>query len=123
MIKLRSKGNTYKSKRQEIAELQAEYVTLKRTEEIIKKKFDSVKDHLPVDERAGDDGVGGKNLKDKAEELMSKKELATKISKKKAELAPIIKDLKSLRESIDVNIYFLLENMAKIDLNARKVFL
>lgn len=33
---------------------------------------------------------------------MSKKELATRISKKKAELAPIIKDLKSLRESIDV---------------------
>jgi len=46
VIKLRSKGNTYKTKRQEIAELQAEYVTLKRTEEIIKKKFDSVKDHL-----------------------------------------------------------------------------
>jgi hypothetical protein len=43
---LRSKGNTYKSKRQEIAELQAEFVTLKRTEEIIKKKFDSVKEHL-----------------------------------------------------------------------------
>ena len=46
MIKLRSKGNTYKSKREEIAELQAEYVTLKRTEEIIKKKYDSIKDHL-----------------------------------------------------------------------------
>jgi hypothetical protein len=34
---------------------------------------------------------------------MSKKELATRISKKKAELAPVIKDLKSLRESIDVD--------------------
>ncbi len=56
----------------------------------------------PADERAGEEGLGGKNLKDKAEELMSKKELATRISKKKAELAPIIKDLKSLRESIDV---------------------
>lgn len=43
---MRSKGNNYKSKRQEIAELQAEFVTLKRTEEIIKKKFDEVKDHL-----------------------------------------------------------------------------
>ena len=43
---MRSKGNTYKSKRQEIAELQTEYVTLKRTEEILKKKFDSVKEHL-----------------------------------------------------------------------------
>lgn len=46
MIKLRSKGNNYKSRRQEIAELQAEYVTLKRTEEIIRKKFDEVKQHL-----------------------------------------------------------------------------
>ena len=46
MIKLRSKGNTYKSKREEIAQLQAEYVTLKRTEEIIKKKYDSIKEHL-----------------------------------------------------------------------------
>ena len=46
VIKLRSKSNTYKSKREEIAELQAEYVTLKRTEEIIKKKYDSIKDHL-----------------------------------------------------------------------------
>lgn len=46
MIKLRSKGNSYKSKRQEIADIQAEFVTLKRTEEIIKKKFDQVKDHL-----------------------------------------------------------------------------
>ena len=36
---------------------------------------------------------------------MSKKELATRISKKKAELAPVIKDLKSLRESIDVKMF------------------
>ena len=43
---MRSKGNTYKSKREEIAQLQAEYVTLKRTEEIIKKKYDSIKEHL-----------------------------------------------------------------------------
>ena len=48
VIKLRSKGNTYKSKRQEIAELQTEYITLKRTEEILKSKFDSVKEHLVI---------------------------------------------------------------------------
>jgi predicted nuclease with TOPRIM domain len=47
------------------------------------------------------DESGGKNLKDKTEELMSKKELAAKISKKKGELAPILKELKALRESID----------------------
>lgn len=43
-----------------------------------------------------------KNLKDKSEELMSKKELSSKISKKKSELAPVIKELKALREAIDV---------------------
>lgn len=48
MIKLRSKGNTYKSKRQEISELQTEYTNLKRTEEILKQKFDQVKDNLVI---------------------------------------------------------------------------
>lgn len=33
-------------KRQELTELQAEYTTLKRTEEIIRKKFDAVKGNL-----------------------------------------------------------------------------
>ena len=33
---------------------------------------------------------------------MSKKELSTKISQKKANLAPVIKELKALREEIDV---------------------
>lgn len=102
---MRSKGNTYKSKRQEIAELQAEYVTLKRTEEIIKKKFDSVKEHLPANER-DDEGFSGKELRDKTEELMSKKEISTKISQKKSELAPTLKELKSLREAIDVSFRF-----------------
>lgn len=46
VIKLRSKGNTYKSKRQEISELQTEYTNLKRTEEILKQKFEQVKDNL-----------------------------------------------------------------------------
>lgn len=45
------------------------------------------------------------NLKDKSEELMSKKELSSKISKKKSELAPVIKELKALREAIDVTYY------------------
>ncbi len=33
---------------------------------------------------------------------MSKKELTNKINQKKAELAPILKELKSIREDIDV---------------------
>ena len=47
-------------------------------------------------------GEDGKNLKDRTEELMSKKELNSKISRKKAELQPILKELKQLREDIDV---------------------
>jgi hypothetical protein len=43
---------------------------------------------------------------------MSKKELSSKISRKKSELAPIIKELKALRESIDVIIFLL--NIIKI---------
>lgn len=50
----------------------------------------------------GEDGPSSKNLNKTAEELMSKKELSTKISQKKANLAPIIKELKALREDIDV---------------------
>jgi hypothetical protein len=46
VIKLRSKTNTYKAKRKEIDELGAEFLTQKRTEEILKQKYNSVKDHL-----------------------------------------------------------------------------
>ena len=52
----------------------------------------------------GEENFNSKNLKDKTDELMSKKELASKISKKKAELAPIIKELKMLRDAIDETI-------------------
>jgi hypothetical protein len=59
--------------------------------------------HLkPTEDKMGEEFGEAKNLKDKTEELMSKKELVTKISKKKGELAPVLKDLKSLREAIDV---------------------
>ena len=55
----------------------------------------------PADERQENEG-GSKNLNKTAEELMSKKELSTKISQKKSNLAPVIKELKALREEIDV---------------------
>ncbi len=94
--------------------MQTEYVTLKRTEEILKKKFDSVKEHLPHDERnVGMEADTGKNLKNRAEELMSKKELSSKMSQKKADLAPILKELKQIREAIDVRIIFI-KNVIKL---------
>lgn len=36
---------------------------------------------------------------------MSKKELSNRISQKKANLAPIVKELKALREDIDVGFW------------------
>lgn len=36
---------------------------------------------------------------------MSKKEISSKISKKKSDLAPVLKELKALREAIDVFFY------------------
>ncbi|TMS03438.1 Intraflagellar transport protein 81-like protein [Larimichthys crocea] len=38
LVKLRSKGTVYKKKRQEIAELKAEFGVLQRTEEILKQR-------------------------------------------------------------------------------------
>jgi intraflagellar transport protein 81 len=102
VIKLRSKSNGYKSKRQEISELQKEYITIKRTEEIIKKQYDLVKDDLTAEEKSGiENKLTTTNLKDKTEELVSKKELKQKIAKKKSELAPFVKELKVIRDSID----------------------
>lgn len=65
----------------------------------------------PADEREENGGSGKANLNKTAEELMSKKELSAKISQKKGSLAPVVKELKALREEIDVcfNSYSLIE--------------
>lgn len=46
MGKLRSKGTVNKRKRQEIAELKAEYGVLQRTEEILKQRHETVQQKL-----------------------------------------------------------------------------
>lgn len=46
LVKLRSKGTVYKKKRQEIAELKAEFGVLQRTEEILKQKHETVQQKL-----------------------------------------------------------------------------
>ena len=75
-----------------------------------------------ADEKPGEDGSNVKNLKDKSEELMSRKELASKISKKKSELAPIIKELKALREAIDVKKNFCNSMFSNWSLNIKFKF-
>lgn len=43
---MRSKGTVYKKKRQEIAELKAEYGVLQRTEEILRERHEMVQQKL-----------------------------------------------------------------------------
>lgn len=46
--KLRSKGTVYKKKRQEIAELKAEYAVLQHTEEILKERHENIQQKLVI---------------------------------------------------------------------------
>lgn len=43
---LRTKGNTYKRKRQEINEITAEIQTLKRTEELLREQVEQIKSRM-----------------------------------------------------------------------------
>lgn len=44
--RLRSKGTVFKKRRQEIAELKAEYGVLQRTEEVLKQRHETVQQKL-----------------------------------------------------------------------------
>ncbi|XP_023197961.1 intraflagellar transport protein 81 homolog isoform X2 [Xiphophorus maculatus] len=116
VAKLRSKGTTYKKKRQEIAELRAEYGVLQRTEEILRQRHDAVQQKLQtVEAQKGISGYSdtqeelervsaiksdldekkGRTLDDMSEMV---KKLNSMIVEKKSALAPIIKELRSLRQ-------------------------
>uniref|UniRef100_A0A665WI30 Intraflagellar transport protein 81 homolog n=1 Tax=Echeneis naucrates TaxID=173247 RepID=A0A665WI30_ECHNA len=113
VVKLRSKGTMYKKKRLDIAELKAEYGVLQRTEEILRQRHEIVQQKLVTEK-----GISG--YSDTQEELervsaikseldekkgrtldgMSEmvKKLNSMIVEKKSALAPIIKELRSLRQ-------------------------
>ncbi|KAK2837703.1 hypothetical protein Q5P01_014915 [Channa striata] len=114
--KLRSKGTVYKKKRQEIAELKAEYGVLQRTEDILKQRQDIIQQKLQtVEAEKGISGYSntqeelervsaikseldekkGRTLDDMSEMV---KKLNSMIVEKKSALAPIIKELRSLRQ-------------------------
>ncbi|XP_030593276.1 intraflagellar transport protein 81 homolog [Archocentrus centrarchus] len=116
VVKLRSKGTMYKKKRQEIAELKAEYGVLQRTEEILKQRHETVQQKLQtVEAEKGISGYSdtqeelervsaikseldekkGRTLDDMSEMV---KKLNSMIAEKKSALAPIIKELRSLRQ-------------------------
>uniref|UniRef100_UPI0037E727C5 intraflagellar transport protein 81 homolog n=1 Tax=Semicossyphus pulcher TaxID=241346 RepID=UPI0037E727C5 len=116
VVKLRSKGTVYKKKRQEMAELIAEYGVLQRTEEILKQRHETVQQKLQTLE--AEKGISGySNTQEELErvsaiksELDEKKgrtlddmsEMVKKLNlmivEKKSALAPIIKELRSLRQ-------------------------
>ncbi|KAM3868391.1 intraflagellar transport protein 81 homolog [Diretmus argenteus] len=116
VVKLRSKGTVYKKKRQDIAEMKAEYGVLQRTEEILKQKHETIQQQLQTME--AQKGISG--YSDTQEELervsaikseldekkgrtldgMSEmvKKLNSMIVEKKSALAPIIKELRTVRQ-------------------------
>ncbi|XP_034452276.1 intraflagellar transport protein 81 homolog [Hippoglossus hippoglossus] len=116
VVKLRSKGTVFKKKRQEIAEMKAEYGVLQRTEEILKQRHETVQQKLQMVE--AEKGISGySNTQEELErvsaiksELDEKKgrtlddmsemvkKLNSMIVEKKSALAPIIKELRSLRQ-------------------------
>ncbi|XP_024132037.1 intraflagellar transport protein 81 homolog [Oryzias melastigma] len=116
VAKLRSKGTAYKKRRLELSELKAEYGVLQRTEEILRQKHEAVQEKLQaVEVEKGISGYSstqeelervsaikteldekkGRTLDDMSEMV---KRLNSSIVEKKSALAPIIKELRSLRQ-------------------------
>ncbi|KAG8455996.1 hypothetical protein GDO86_001979 [Hymenochirus boettgeri] len=114
--KLRFKTTQYKKKRQELSELTVEYGILQRTEEILKQQHDNTQQQLQIIEqkkgilgysdtqeelervsalKSEVDEMKGKTLDDMSEMV---KKLNSKIADKKSALAPVIKELRPLRQ-------------------------
>ncbi|KAK3094389.1 hypothetical protein FSP39_001105 [Pinctada imbricata] len=114
--KLRSKSTIYKKKRQEIAELRAEHGVLSRTEEILRQRDEHMNRQLEaVESKAGVTGYRktqeqlekvsaakseldeqkGRTLEDISDMVQR---LTKKIAEKKNSLAPIIKELRPMRQ-------------------------
>lgn len=115
VAKLRIKSNEYKTKKQELSELQAEHLVLARTEEILRAKDESAKAF--VSSLEAKKGVSGFiDMQDNLEKVSSLKstlderkgktledisqmvaQLTKMIESKKTELSPAIRELRALR--------------------------
>ncbi|OXB84942.1 UNVERIFIED_CONTAM: hypothetical protein H355_016064 [Colinus virginianus] len=114
--KLRSKNTVYKRKRLEIAEITAEYGILQRTEELLKQRHEALQQQLQaIEDKKGIsgysytqeelervsavksevDGMKGQTLDNMSEMV---KKLNTMVAEKKSSLAPVIKELRQLRQ-------------------------
>uniref|UniRef100_H3BA04 Intraflagellar transport protein 81 homolog n=1 Tax=Latimeria chalumnae TaxID=7897 RepID=H3BA04_LATCH len=114
--KLRSKSTVFKKKRQEIAELRAEYGVLQRTEELLKQRHEAMQQQLQtIEAKRGISGYSNTQeelervsaLKSELDEMKGRtlddmsdmvKKLNAMIEEKKSALAPVIKELRPLRQ-------------------------
>ncbi|XP_018587006.1 intraflagellar transport protein 81 homolog [Scleropages formosus] len=116
VAKLRTKGTVFKKKRQELAELRAEYGVLQRTEEILKQRHEAIQQQLEsIEAQRGISGYSNTQeelervsavkseldeAKGRALDNMSEmvRKLNALIAEKKSALAPLIKELRPLRQ-------------------------
>ncbi|XP_061200516.1 intraflagellar transport protein 81 homolog [Neopsephotus bourkii] len=114
--KLRSKSTIYKKKRLEVAEITAEYGILQRTEELLKQRHEAIQQQLQATEdKKGISGYSYKQeelervsaVKSEMDEMKGRtldnmsetvKKLNSMVSEKKASLAPVIRELRQLRQ-------------------------
>nr|XP_020138547.1 intraflagellar transport protein 81 homolog isoform X5 [Microcebus murinus] len=114
--KLRSKSTVFKKKHQIIAEFKAEFGLLQRTEELLKQRHKNIQHQLQtIEEKKGISGYSytqeelervsalksevdemkGRTLDDMSEMV---KKLNSLVSEKKSALAPVLKELRQLRQ-------------------------
>uniref|UniRef100_G1NW70 Intraflagellar transport protein 81 homolog n=1 Tax=Myotis lucifugus TaxID=59463 RepID=G1NW70_MYOLU len=118
--KLRSKSTVFKKKHQIIAEFKAEFGLLQRTEELLKQRLENIQHQLQtIEEKKGISGYSytqeelervsalksevdemkGRTLDDMSEMV---RKLNSLVSEKKSALAPVIKELRQLRQKCQV---------------------
>ncbi|NXG24847.1 IFT81 protein, partial [Grallaria varia] len=114
--KLRSKNTLYKKKRLEIAEITAECGILQRTEELLRQRHEAIQQQLQsTEEKKGISGYSYTQeelervsaVKSEMDEMKGQtldnmsemvKKLNAVVAEKKASLAPVIKELRQLRQ-------------------------
>ncbi|XP_074153760.1 intraflagellar transport protein 81 homolog isoform X1 [Sminthopsis crassicaudata] len=114
--KLRSKSTVFKKKHQIIAEFKAEFGLLQRTEELLKQRHENIQHQLQtVEDKKGISGYSYTQeelervsaLKSEVDEVKGRtldgmsemvKKLNSLVAEKKSALAPIIKELRQLRQ-------------------------
>ncbi|EDV28885.1 uncharacterized protein TRIADDRAFT_19806 [Trichoplax adhaerens] len=114
--KLRGKSNVYKKKRQDLAEIRAEHGVLARTEEVLKNRNESIESVMTnIETKKGVSGYFDtqeelekvSSMKSEIDDIKNKtlndisemvQKLNITINRKKSALAPIIKELRPLRQ-------------------------